>query len=176
MDRSLKESGNCFFGMELPRASNQKGAERARREKLHKARVSTFDRIIEKAPVMFSAAQLRVFLRTLVSIDPYAFHDVAEHLAANDENNQQTSEEILLSPPSTDYQMTGSPGALRLVFTAHIPIPRESEIDFLTEAEAAFAPPHPKKTASKKKKATMPIKPAQKTTAKKATAKKEVAA
>ena len=52
--------------------------------------------------------------------------------------------------------------ALRLVFTAHIPIPRESEIDFLTEAEAAFAPPHPKKTASKKKKATMPIKSAQK--------------
>jgi hypothetical protein len=35
--------------------------------------------------------------------------------------------------------------ALRLVFTAHIPIPRESEIDFLTEAEAAFASPHPKK-------------------------------
>ena len=40
---------------------------------------------------------LKVFLRALVSIDPYAFDDVAEQLAANDENNQQTSEEILLS-------------------------------------------------------------------------------
>jgi hypothetical protein len=64
---------------------------------LHKARVSKFDRILDKAPAMFSAAQLRVFLRALVSIDPYAFDDVAEHLAANDENNQQTSEEILLT-------------------------------------------------------------------------------
>jgi ParB family chromosome partitioning protein len=79
---------------------------------------------------MFSAAQLRAFLRALVSIDPYVFHDVAEHLAANDENNQQTSEEILLSPPSTDCQMTGSPGALRLVFTAHIPIPAKAKSTF----------------------------------------------
>jgi len=45
---------------------------------------------------MFSAAQLRVFLRALVTIDPYAFDDVAEHLAANDDNNEQSSEEILL--------------------------------------------------------------------------------
>jgi ParB family transcriptional regulator, chromosome partitioning protein len=46
---------------------------------------------------MFSVAQLRVSLRALVTLDPYAFDDVAEQLAANDENNQQTSEEILLS-------------------------------------------------------------------------------
>jgi ParB family chromosome partitioning protein len=66
--------------------------------------------------------------------------------------------------------------ALRLVLTAHTPIPRESEIDFLTEAETAFAPPQPKKTATKKTKATTPIKTAQKTVAKKTTAKKQVAA
>ena len=53
---------------------------------------------------------------------------------------------------------------------------RESEIDFLTEAEAAFAPPQPKKTASKKAKAPAPIKAAQKTAAKKTTAKKQIAA
>ncbi len=108
---------------------------------MHKARVSKFDRIIDKAPAMFSAAQLRVFLRALVNIDPYTFDDVAEHLAANDENNEQSSEEILLSTIDglPDDKLTGF--ALRLVFTGHTAIPRESEIGFLTEAEAAFAPP-----------------------------------
>jgi hypothetical protein len=112
---------------------------------------------------MFSAAQLRVFLRALVTIDPYAFDDVAEHLAANDENNQQTSEEILLSTIDglADDKVTGF--ALRLVLTGHTAIPRESEIDFLTEAEVAFAPPQPKKTAIKKEKAPAPIKAAKKT-------------
>jgi ParB family chromosome partitioning protein len=111
---------------------------------------------------MFSAAQLRVFLCALVSIDPYAFDDVAEQLTANDENNQQTSEEILLST------IDGLPGdklagfVLRLVFTGHTAIPRE--IDSLTEAEAAFAPLQPKKTASKKAKTATPIKTAAKKT------------
>ena len=125
---------------------------------------------------MFSAAQLRVFLRALVSIDPYGFDNVAEHLAVNDENNQQTSEEILLSTIDglPDDKLTGF--ALRLVLTAHTAIPRESEIDFLTEAEAAFAPLQPKKTASNKAKKTTPIKAAQKTAAKKTTPKKQVAA
>jgi ParB family chromosome partitioning protein len=161
---------------QFEREQKENEAERTRREKLHKARVSKFDRILEKAPVMFSAAQLRVFLRALATIDPYAFDDVAEQLAANDENNQQTSEEILLSTIDglPDDKLTGF--ALRLVLTAHTPIPRESEIDFLTEAEAAFAPLQPKKTASKKTKTATPIKAAQKTAAKKATAKKQVAA
>jgi ParB family chromosome partitioning protein len=66
---------------------------------LHKARLGKFDRILDKAPATFSAAQLRVFLRALVHIEPYSFaDDVAEHYdAANEENNQQTAEEILLS-------------------------------------------------------------------------------
>jgi len=66
--------------------------------------------------------------------------------------------------------------ALRLVLTAHTAIPRESEIDFLTEAEAVFAPPQPKKTASKKAKTPTPIKATEKTAAKKKTPKKQVAA
>jgi ParB family chromosome partitioning protein len=73
-----------------------------------------------------------------------------------------------------DDKLTGF--ALRLVLTAHTTIPRESELDLLTEAEAAFAPPHPKKTVSKKAKTPTPIKAAQKTAAKKKTAKKQVAA
>jgi ParB family transcriptional regulator, chromosome partitioning protein len=143
---------------------------------LHKARVSKFDRILDKAPAMFNAAQLRVFLRALVSIDPYALDDVAEDLAATEENNQQTSEEILLSTIDglPDDKLTGF--ALRLVLTAHTAIPRESEIDFLTEAETAFAPPQPKKTASKKTKTPTAIKADQKAAPKRNAAKKQVAA
>jgi hypothetical protein len=61
----------------------------------------------------------------------YAFDDVAEQLAANEENTQQTSEEILLSiiDGLQDDKLTGF--ALRLALTAHTAIPRESEIDFL---------------------------------------------
>ena len=114
---------------QFEREQKEHEAERARREKLHKARVSKFDRILVKVPAMFSAAQLKVFLRALVTMDPYAFDDVAEQLAANDENNQQTSEEILLSTIDglQDDKLTRF--ALRLVLTAHTAIPRESEID-----------------------------------------------
>jgi ParB family chromosome partitioning protein len=162
---------------QFEREQKEHEAERARREKLHKARVSKFDRILEKAPAMFSAMQLRVFLRALATIDPYAFDDVAEQLAADDENNEQTSEEILLSTIDglSDDKLTGF--ALRLVLTAHTPIPHEGELDLLTEAETAFAHPQPKKTASKKTTTTpTPIKAAKKSAAKKTTAKKEVAA
>jgi ParB family chromosome partitioning protein len=80
-------------------------------------------------------------------------------------------------PPSTDYQTDKLIGfALRLVFTGHTAIPRENEIDFLTEAEAAFTPPQPKKTASKKTKTPTPFETAQKTAVKKKTAKKQLAA
>jgi ParB family chromosome partitioning protein len=115
-----------------------------------------------------------VFLRALVNLDPYSFvDDVAEHYAAADENNQQNSEEILLSTIDglADDKLTRF--ALRLVLTGHTPIPRESEIDFLTEAEAAFAPPQPKRTNKKKEKKPKAIKdPTPKMTA----AKKKVAA
>ena len=117
-----------------------------------------------------------MFLRALVNIDPYTFDDVAENFA-DDENNQQTSEEILLSTIDglPDDKLAGF--ALRLVLTAHTAIPRESELDYLAEAETAFTPPQPRKTASKKTTTTpTPIKTAQNTAAKKKTAKKRVVA
>jgi ParB family chromosome partitioning protein len=159
---------------EEERQQKEYEAERARKEKLHKARLVKFDRILDKAPAMFSAAQLRVFLRALVNLDPYSFaDDVAEHYAADDEDNQQTAVEILLSTVDglADDKLAGF--ALRLVLTGHIPIPRDSEIDFLTEAEAAFAPPQPKKTSNKKNKKPTLVKAAR---PKKAAAKKTVAA
>jgi ParB family transcriptional regulator, chromosome partitioning protein len=163
--------------LEDERREKEWEAERARREKLQKARTAKFDRILENAPAMFSAAQLRVFLRALVNLDPYTFaDDVAEHFAAEDENNDKSAEEILLATVDglTDDKLTGF--ALRLVLTGNIPIPREGEVDSLTEAETAFVPAKPKKTATKTAKAPTPIKATQKTAAKKSSAKKQTAA
>ena len=89
---------------------------------------------------MFSAAQLKVFLRALVTIDPYAFDDVAEQLAANDENNQQSSEDILLSTIDglPDDKLTGF--ALRSSSPHTYPFHAKTKSTFFAEAEAAFAP------------------------------------
>jgi ParB family chromosome partitioning protein len=122
---------------------------------------------------MFTAAQLRVFLRALVNLDPYTLtDDVAEHFAGDNENNQQTAEEILLSAIDglTDDKLTGF--ALRLALTGYVSSPREGELDFLTEAEAIFVPPQPKKENKKPRKAPTSIKPA----AKKTATKKKIAA
>ncbi|SNT11863.1 chromosome partitioning protein, ParB family [Granulicella rosea] len=116
-------------------------AERARTEKLLKARAATFDRILDAAPATFTAAQLRVFLRTLVNLDPYTFvDDVAEHFAPEGEDNDKSAEEILLGVVDglPDDKLTGF--ALRLVLTGSKPIPREGEADSLTEAATAFLP------------------------------------
>jgi ParB family chromosome partitioning protein len=127
---------------------------------------------------MFTAAQLRVFLRALVNLDPYtSADDVAEHFAAEDENNDKSAEEILLATVDglTDDKLTGF--ALRLVLTGNIPITREGEVDSLTEAETAFVPAKPKKIATKAAKTPTPMKAAApKTASRKSTAKKQVAA
>jgi ParB family chromosome partitioning protein len=147
-------------------------AESNRRSEILKAREATFNRILDNAPPTFTVVQLRVFLRALVNLDPYTLtDDVAEHFAGGNENNQQTAEEILLSTIDglTDDKLTDF--ALRLALTGYIDIPREGEFDFLTEAEAVFIPPQPKKE-KKPRKAPTPIKAA----TKKTSTKKKVAA
>jgi len=47
-------------------------AEQGRRDKQRRARVAIFDRILEQAPALFAAAQLRLFLRFVVYADPIA--------------------------------------------------------------------------------------------------------
>jgi ParB family chromosome partitioning protein len=143
---------------EQRRREEEREAEQKRREKLSKARTATFESIFDHAPAMFTAAQLRTFLRLLVHIDPYSFlEEVASHFAGNDENAQQTDEEIVLAAldSTADDKLTSL--ALRLALTGHVSIPRENEPDPLSEAEAVFAPPQPKsskpKNASKPKKA-----------------------
>jgi len=147
-------------------------AERNRRAEILKGRQATFDRILESAPPMFTAAQLRVFLRALCNLDPYTItDDVAEHFAGDNENNQQTAEEILASALSDTPDEKLTSFALRLALTGSVGIPRESEFDFLAEAESAFTPPKPQ-SGKKPKKALTPIKAA----AKKTATKKKVAA
>jgi ParB family chromosome partitioning protein len=105
-------------------------AERARKEELQKARTATFERILQNAPATFTAAQLRVLLRALVNLDPYTFtDDLAEQIAGDDENEQRTAEEVLLSAIDglKDDKLTGF--ALRLALMGHVDTPaRESSI------------------------------------------------
>jgi ParB family chromosome partitioning protein len=144
---------------QFERAQAEHEAEQARREKLRTARNASFERILENAPVMFTAAQLRMFLTALVNVDPYDFiDDVAAYFGGDDENNRQTAEEILASTIASlpDDKLTGF--ALRLVLTGHTAIPREGEVDFLAEAESAFVPPQPRKSGKPKKaKAPKPV-------------------
>ncbi len=111
----------------------------------------TLDHILDSAPATFTAPQLRVLLRALIHIDSYHFaDDVAAHFVRDDENNQQTGEEVLLSVVDGLEDDKLSSFALRLALTGHADIPRENEIDHLAEAEAVFAPPQPKKAKAKK--------------------------
>jgi ParB family transcriptional regulator, chromosome partitioning protein len=159
---------------QMVREKEEQEAERARREEMRKTRLATFDRILDNAPAMFTAAQLRVFLGALINVDPYDFRDdVAVYFAGDDENNQQSAEEVLSNTIATLPDDGLTRFALRLVLTEHAAIPREGDFDFLAEAEAIFAPPQPKKAGkSRKEKTATPIKAA----AKKETAKKKLAA
>ena len=95
---------------------------------------------------------MRVLLTALVTLNPEFIEGVAAEIVGDDENSQQTADDVLLSTIAVlpDDKLAGF--AIRLMFTDHIAIPREGEVDLLAEAEAVFAAPQPKK-ASKPKKA-----------------------
>jgi ParB family chromosome partitioning protein len=127
-------------------------AEQTRRDELRKSREATFERIVANAPAAFNPAQLRVLLRAIVHLDPYTFaDDLADDLAGENENEQRTAEEVLLSTIDslTDDGLTGF--AIRLALAGHRGIPREVEFDFLTEADQVFAPPPPAEEQKPKK-------------------------
>ncbi len=135
---------------QFEREQQEHEAEQERRDQLRKQREVTFERILENAPETFTAAQLRVLLRAIVNLDPYTFaDDLAEDIAADNENEQRSAEEILLSTIDNTADDKLTRFALRLALSGHVGIPRENEFDFLTEAEAVFAPPKPKKKATK---------------------------
>jgi ParB family chromosome partitioning protein len=151
---------------EFQRQQKEYEAEQARREKQRKARLATFDRIIEQAPGVFTAAQLRLFLRFVVFSDPYSFlEEVATHFAGENENHEQTEQEIVLSALDTTADEKLTSFALRLVLTDHLGLPRDADPDLLAEAEALFAPPQAKpKKASKPKATPTLVKPVEKKT------------
>ena len=157
-------------------------AEHNRRAEIIRGRQATFDRILENAPAILNAAQLRVLLRALVNLDPYTFaDDLAEDIAADNENEQRSAEEVLLSTidATADDKLTRF--ALRLAIAGHLGIPREGEFDFLSEAETVFVPPQPtKKAAAKKAKHPTPVNSpangALKAKAQRATSSKKIAA
>jgi ParB family chromosome partitioning protein len=159
---------------EFERQRKEHEAELARRDQQRKARLATFDRILDQVPAVFTAAQLRLFLRLVVYIDPYKFlEEVASYFAGDDENVEQTEQEIVLAALANTADEKLTSFALRLALTDHLGIPRESDPDLLSEAEAAFASPQTKsKKASKSKAAPTLVKPAER----KSVAKKQKAA
>jgi ParB family chromosome partitioning protein len=135
---------------EFERQQQEYEAEQARREKQREARFSTFERILENAPATFSAAQMRLFLRFLVQVDPYSYlEDVAAAFTKDDENAQRSDEEIVLAAldGTTDEKLTSL--ALRLVLSDHVDVPRDGQPDLLTEAEEVFAPKKPRAVKAK---------------------------
>ena len=140
------------------REENEREAEFAKRDKLRKKREATFERIVAEAPPVFTAPQLRVILRALVNLDPYTFaDDLAEDMA--DENEQRSAEDVLLAliEDTGDDKLTSF--AVRLALAGHRGMPREGELDFLSEAEIAFLTPKPKQSKASKKKEPTSIKP-----------------
>ncbi len=121
-------------------------------------------------------------LRAIVNLDPYTFaDDLADDLAGENENEQRTAEEVLLSTIDslTDDKLTSF--TIRLALAGHRGFPREGEFDFLAEAETVFTPPPPVEEQKPKKTKkpgliTAASKPIQKPSAKKPKLSKNIAA
>lgn len=142
-------------------------AEVKKRQEEQKARLATLERITERAPASFNAAQLRLFAELLLNLSPYGlFEEVAEHFAGDDENHNKTDDEIFSKALAAcaDDKLAGF--VLRLILTQHVEIPRGEQTDWLAKAEAVFVPVEAKtQKANKKQKAA---KTAKGTTRKKA--------
>ncbi len=166
------------FRQKQEREEKEYEAEQARRDEQRKARAATFDRIIAAAPASFTAAQLRVILRAIVNLDPYTFaDDLAEDIAAENESEQRSAEEVLLAIIDTTADEKLTTFALRLALSGHVGMPRENQFDFLTEAEAVFLLSKPKKASPGKDKKPTLVKPQKSVPAKKGKpAKKQIAA
>ena len=156
------------------REEQEREAAFAKRDKLRKKREATYERIVQEAPPVFTAAQLRVILRALVNLDPYTFaDDLATDISEDPDNDKRSAEEVLLTAidRTADDKLTSF--AARLALAGHRGIPNETEIDFLTEAETAFLTPKPSKRSKAEKKEATPIKPSKTAAKRKAQAKND---
>ena len=126
---------------EEDRSEQVRQAERERRDKQQKKREATFQRIVENTPAQLTSSQLRVVLRALVNLDPYTFaDDLATEVSEDPDNDCRSAEEVLLTAIDAvaEDKLTGF--TVHLALAGHRGIPREDELDFLAEAEAAFLP------------------------------------
>ena len=162
---------------QFDREQQEHEAEQERRDQLRKQREATFERILENAPETFTAAQLRILLRAIVNLNSYTFADDLAVDVNGDENDPRSAEEVLLSTIDNTADDKLTRFALRLALSGHVGIPRENELDFLTEAESVFAPPQPKKARPARGKRLPMVKAMEKAPVKKAKpVKKQIAA
>lgn len=154
--KRLEEVRAASRKADFERQQKEYEAETKRREKEHKARLSTLERIVEHAPAILDATQLRIVIELLLNLSTYGlFEDAAEYFVGNDENHDKTEDEILTEALANcaEDKLTGF--LLRLVLTESVMPPRGEQPDWLTKAESVFAPPQPKfpkqKTGSKSK-------------------------
>jgi ParB family transcriptional regulator, chromosome partitioning protein len=142
----------CHHRPDAVARRSQHEKEQARRRRLEKDRAETFNRILENVPANFTALQLRVLLRAFITCDLCGQSDVvATHYAGEDDDNNQSSEENLLSVADRLEEVQLPELALRLALCSHIRIPNENEIDHLAEVEKVFAPKQAKKPTTKKR-------------------------
>jgi ParB family chromosome partitioning protein len=140
---------------EEERRGKEYEAEQERKAKQKKKRAATFQRILQNAPPVFEAPQLRALLRALINMDPYSFaDDLAVEFNGDDENDQRCAEEVLLTVIDglDDTKLTGF--AVHLALAGHRNIPKEGEADFLAEAAAVFLPKEKPASAKKAPKPT----------------------
>ena len=111
-----------------------------------------------------------MLIRAFITCDLYGQSEVvATHYAGEEDNNNQSSEEILLSVANRLEEVRLPELALRLALCSHIRVPDENEIYHLAEVEKVFAPKQAKKPTTKKKTVKEPTPAKGKTAKKKAT-------
>ena len=157
----------------VPTFTPEQAAAQKQRVKEEKARVgkmaerkATFEDIMSHIPPRPSNDQLRFLLRALVYSSGYnLFEDVAVYFTElNNERTEQSDEEVLDGLITRANDEALSPLLARFALTDHVDIPREEQIDFLTQAADLFLPKEKPKPAAAKK--TAPKKAAKKATAK----------
>jgi len=130
-------------------------AEAKRREKVHKARLATLERIVEHATIVFSSDQLRFVLQLLLHDAPYGpYEEAAEFFAPEKEEHDKTEEELLTDALSLCRDLKLPAFLLRLLLSEHRSIPSGEQTDWLEKAASLFAPApaNPARFAAKKQK------------------------
>jgi ParB family chromosome partitioning protein len=103
--------------------------------------------IMDHTPAQLTSDQFRLLMRALVQSDYYIFEKVATHYAELSEERRDQSEEAVLDDVIVTAKVDSLSSILtRIALTDHVDLPRDGQLDFLTEATELFVP----KTVAKK--------------------------